>query len=286
MIPRELREIIPALETSDGAGVRIRRSLGQRQGVRHDPFLLLDEFGSDRAADYIAGFPNHPHRGFETVTYLLDGHMLHSDHLGNRGELRSGDVQWMTAGRGIIHSEMPQQEHGLMRGFQLWLNLPAAEKMKPAGYRDIPAAEIPQVALPGGGRAKVIAGAIEIDGGRIEGPMQGLSTEPLFVDLQLQPGERFEQALPAGHNALLYLYEGELHVGAAPRALPRSAAGLLGDGDGVVVEAGAHGARVLLLAGKPLREPVAQWGPFVMNTPEELEQAVRDYRDGRLVEVE
>ncbi len=285
MTTRELRQVIPSEQTSDGAGVRIRRSLGQRQGVRLDPFLMLDEFGSEQAADYIAGFPSHPHRGFETVTYMLDGHMLHSDHLGNRGDLRSGDVQWMTAGRGIIHSEMPQQEHGLMRGFQLWLNLPAAEKMKPAGYRDIPAAQIPQAALPGGGRARVIAGSIEVGGARVDGPMQGLSTEPLCVDLELAPGERFEQALPAGHNALLYPYEGELWVGDERRGLPRSVAGVLGDGERVVVEAGPDGARVLLLAGKPLREPIAQWGPFVMNTPEQIEQAIRDYRDGRLTAV-
>lgn len=284
MNTRELRQVILAMETSDGAGVRIRRSIGQRHGQRVDPFLMLDEFGSEQAADYIGGFPDHPHRGFETVTYMLDGHMLHGDHLGNRGDLRSGDVQWMTAGRGIIHSEMPQQEHGLMRGFQLWLNLPAAEKMKPASYRDIPAAQIPQAALPGGGNAKVIAGAVEVDGERIEGAMQGLSTEPFYFDLELTGGERFEQVLPVGHNVLLYLYEGELQVGTERRALPRSAAGLLGDGERVVIEAGAGGARVLLLAGKPLHEPIAQWGPFVMNTPEQIEQAIRDYRDGRLVQ--
>ncbi len=285
MTTRELRQVIPSEQTSDGAGVRIRRSLGQRQGVRLDPFLMLDEFGSEQAADYIAGFPSHPHRGFETVTYMLDGHMLHSDHLGNRGDLRSGDVQWMTAGRGIIHSEMPQQEQGLMRGFQLWLNLPAAEKMKPAGYRDIPAAQIPLVSLTGGGSAKVIAGSIEVAGERTDGPMQGLSTEPVYVDIELAPGERFEQPLPAGHNALLYLYEGELRVGDGLRTLPRSAAGLLGDGERVVIEAGVNGAKVLLIAGKPLREPIAQWGPFVMNTSEEIEQTIRDYRDGRLVAV-
>ena len=281
MSTRELRQVIASQATSDGAGVRIRRSIGQ--GVRHDPFLMLDEFGSEQAADYIGGFPNHPHRGFETVTYMLEGHMLHSDHLGNRGDLRSGDVQWMTAGRGIIHSEMPQQEQGLMRGFQLWLNLPAAEKMKPAGYRDIPAAQIPCATLAGGGSAKVIAGSIEVAGVRTDGPIQGLSTEPLYVDIELAAGERFEQSLPPGHNVLLYLYEGDLRVGDSLRTLPRSAAGLLGDGERVAIEAGADGARVLLLAGKPLREPIAQWGPFVMNTPEEIEQTIRDYRDGRLV---
>lgn len=172
-----------------------------------------------------------------------------------------------------------------MRGFQLWLNLPAAEKMKPAGYRDIPAAQIPKVRLAGGGSAKVIAGSIAVGGERVDGPMQGLSTEPLYVDIELQPGERFEQTLPAGHNALLYLYEGELRVGSDGRELPRSAAGVLGEGDGVAIEAGANGAKVLLIAGKPLHEPIKQWGPFVMNTSEQIEQAIRDYRDGRLVAV-
>jgi redox-sensitive bicupin YhaK (pirin superfamily) len=283
MSTRELRQVVKALATSDGAGVRIRRSLGQQPGLRLDPFLMLDEFGSEEASDYIAGFPDHPHRGFETVTYMLEGHMLHQDHLGNRGDLKSGDVQWMTAGRGIVHSEMPQQESGRMRGFQLWLNLPAAEKLKPASYRDIPAAQIPTADLGGGSRAKVIAGSLAVGGERIDGPIQGLTTAPLYIDLALAPGARFRQALPAGHNAFLYLYEGELTVGDQRRALPPHGAGVLGDGEQVGVEAGAAGARVLLLAGKPLREPVAQWGPFVMNSQAEIEQAIRDYRDGRLV---
>src|SRR5215831_14259987 len=165
MSARTLQRVISANHTSDGAGVKLRRSLGQSQDARLDPFLMLDEFSSDNADDYIAGFPNHPHRGFETVTYMLDGHMLHQDHMGNRGDLKSGDVQWMTAGRGIIHSEMPQQESGRMRGFQLWINLPAKEKMKPASYRDIPAAQIPVAKLPGGGSVRVIAGRLETDGG-------------------------------------------------------------------------------------------------------------------------
>ncbi|MBS1219605.1 MAG: Pirin domain protein, partial [Proteobacteria bacterium] len=203
------------MATSDGAGVKLRRSIGQSQSARLDPFLMLDEFGTENPDDYIAGFPDHPHRGFETVTYMLDGHMLHQDHLGNRGDLRSGDVQWMTAGRGIIHSEMPQQLEGRMRGFQLWINLPANEKMKPAGYRDIPAASIPVVALPGGGVVKVIAGILQLDGRETAGPMQGLSTEPLYFDVALQPGESFVHRLPAGHNAFLYVYEGDVAVGDA-----------------------------------------------------------------------
>ena len=287
MSARTLTHIIPSVATSDGAGVKLRRSLGQSQQARLDPFLMLDEFSSENADDYLAGFPNHPHRGFETVTYMLDGHMLHEDHMGNRGDLKSGDVQWMTAGRGIIHSEMPQQLQGRMRGFQLWINLPAQEKMKPAGYRDIPAASIPVVTLPGGGSVKVIAGILSVDGRATPGPMQGLSTEPLYFDVSLRPGEIFTQALPAGHNAFLYGYEGDVAVGATgdARKLPRHSAGVLSEGDAVTITAADGGARFILLAAKPLREPVVQYGPFVMNTREEIEQAVRDYQAGRLTDV-
>lgn len=282
MIPRTLQQVIRAAATSDGAGVKLRRSIGQTEAARLDPFLMLDEFGTDNPDDYIAGFPDHPHRGFETVTYMLDGHMLHQDHMGNRGDLRSGDVQWMTAARGIIHSEMPQQLEGRMRGFQLWINLPAREKMKPAAYRDIPAAEIPVVALAGGGRAKVIAGTLSVDGKATPGPIQGLSTDPLYVDVELQAGGIFRHAIAAGHNAFLYTYEGDVGVGEPPRALPLRSAGILSDGDQVSVMAGDNGASFILLAGKPLREPVVQYGPFVMNTHEEIEQAVRDYQTGQL----
>jgi quercetin 2,3-dioxygenase len=282
MAQRTLQQVIRAMATSDGAGVKLRRSIGQSPQARLDPFLMLDEFGTENPDDYIAGFPDHPHRGFETVTYMLDGHMLHQDHMGNRGDLKSGDVQWMTAGRGIIHSEMPQQSEGRMRGFQLWINLPAQEKMKPAGYRDIPAASIPAVALPGGGRVKVIAGTLRLDGRETSGPMQGLSTEPLYFDIELPPGATFVHALPAGHNAFLYAYEGEVVVGMPARALPPRSAGVLSEGDEVAVQAAAEGARFILLAGKPLHEPVAQYGPFVMNTREEIEQAIQDYQAGRL----
>ena len=196
MTTRTLRDIVESIPASDGAGVKLRRSLGQPDRARLDPFLMLDEFSSDNPDDYVAGFPAHPHRGFETVTYMLDGHMQHQDQLGNTGDLRSGDVQWMTAARGIIHSEMPQQERGRMRGFQLWINLPAREKMKAAGYRDIQPDQIPVVALPGGGRAKVIAGALEADGGTTSGPMQGLSTDPLYLDIELPAGGVFAQ--PSG----------------------------------------------------------------------------------------
>jgi len=281
---RELQRIIESVAASDGAGVKLRRSLGQSPFARLDPFLMLDEFSSFDANDYIAGFPAHPHRGFETVTYLLDGHMLHEDHLGNRGDLKSGAVQWMTAGRGIIHSEMPQQEHGRMRGFQLWINLPAREKMKPAGYRDIDPAEIPVVSLPGGGRAKVIAGTLESDGRSVPGPIQGLATDPLYIDVVLPAGAAFAQPVAGSRNAFIYVFEGSLGVGApaAARTLLTHAAGVLAQGDRVEVTAGTDGARFLLLAGRPLGEAVVQHGPFVMNTREEIEQAIKDYQTGEL----
>lgn len=287
MTARTLVQIIDALETSDGAGVKLRRSLGSRAGLRLDPFLMLDEFGTDNPNDYIAGFPEHPHRGFETVTYMLDGHMQHRDHLGNVGDLGPGSVQWMTAGRGVIHSEMPQQSEGRMRGFQLWLNLPAAEKMQPAAYRDIPAQDMPLVKLAGGGGAKVIAGTLVMDEHHTEGPIntaaKPVSTDPLFVDVALPAGATFTQSVPASHNAFVYVYEGDLLVGDKPRRLGQHSAGILGTGgDAVTVTAQDTGCRFILLAGKPLGEPIAQYGPFVMNTREEIEQALQDYQSGVL----
>ena len=288
MSTRTLVRVIESVPTSDGAGVQLRRSLGSQRGLYVDPFLMLDEFYSDNPDDYIGGFPAHPHRGFETVTYMLDGHMRHEDHLGNRGDLGPGDVQWMTAARGIIHSEMPQQSEGRMRGFQLWLNLPSKEKMKAAGYRDIPAGEIPQVGLPRGGEVKVIAGVFTRDETATSGPVNGrgakLSTDPLYLDVRLPPGGEFDTPVASGHSVFLYAYEGSAGVGMADaaKALPRGAAGVLSDGDRVRVEAGTAGVRFLLLAARPLREPVVQYGPFVMNTREEIEQALADYRDGRL----
>ncbi|MEO9524188.1 pirin family protein [Marinobacter alexandrii] len=279
MKDRPLKQVIPGAETSDGAGVRIKRSLGQTPAVRLDPFLMLDEFGSADAADYIAGFPSHPHRGFETVTYMIEGHMLHQDHLGNRGELRNGGVQWMTAGRGIIHSEMPQQEEGTMRGFQLWLNLPAAEKMIEAGYHDIQPEQIPTIDVDGC-QIKLIAGSLALGDTVHRGVEGSRSTQPIYADLHLEPGGQVTLPVPETHNGLLYLYEGEASLGDAQLRL--SAANILGDGDQIRVTAGASGARLLLIAGKPIGEPVVQYGPFVMNTSEEIEQALRDYRDGKL----
>jgi redox-sensitive bicupin YhaK (pirin superfamily) len=279
---RRLQAVIESIAASDGAGVKLRRSLGSRQHLRFDPFLMLDEFFSDDPDDYLAGFPAHPHRGFETVTYMLDGHMRHEDSFGNRGDLGPGDVQWMTAAHGIIHSEMPQQTAGRMRGFQLWINLPAQEKMKPAAYRDIPAREIPSVALAGGGEVRVIAGTFEHDGASTAGPIAGLSTEPRYYDVRLPAGAALAVPTAAHHNTFLYVYDGEAAVGDEAKALPHRAAGLLTPGDEVLLRAGQRGARMLLLSGKPIGEPVVQYGPFVMNTAEEIQQAIADYQDGRL----
>jgi hypothetical protein len=270
------------MAASDGAGVKLRRSLGSRPNQRFDPFLMLDEFFSDDPDDYLAGFPSHPHRGFETVTYMLDGRMRHEDVFGNRGDLGPGDAQWMTAGRGIIHSEMPQQAEGRMRGFQLWLNLPSREKMKPAAYREIPPAEIPTAKLDGGGEARVIAGDLQQGARRLSGPIGGLSTEPMYFDVRLPAGVETTMPVPATHNAFMYVYEGDAVVGENDRPLPFRAAGLLAGGDAVRIRAGAQGAKLLLLAGRPIGEPVVQYGPFVMNTPREIEQAIIDYQRGTL----
>ena len=288
MSTRSLLQVIESMPTSDGAGVKLRRSVGSQRGLHIDPFLMLDEFYSDNPNDYLAGFPAHPHRGFETITYMLDGHMRHEDHLGNRGDLGPGDVQWMTAAHGIIHSEMPQQSAGRMRGFQLWLNLPSTEKMKPASYRDIPARDIPVVTLPTGGNVKVIAGEFTLNGVTTRGPVNGggvkLSTDPQYLDVSLPAGGEFQTQIALGYSAFLYAYEGSAGIGAsgAARQLPQRAAGVLSDGDAVRVQAGASGVRFLLLAARPLREPIVQYGPFVMNTHEEIEQAIADFRDGRL----
>ena len=283
---REITQLITAIETSDGAGVRIKRSLGQTPTARLDPFLMLDEFGSDDSGDYIAGFPSHPHRGFETVTYMLDGYMLHEDHLGNRGHLRSGDVQWMTAGRGIVHSEMPQQESGRMRGFQLWLNLPGKEKMCEPYYQDVPAASVPVVSFDGG-EVKVIAGSFAQGSFHQDGVVTARSTKPVYFDVKLEPGDDFSHPLAEELNAMLYVYEGALTLygsGERPRDVCPSTAAILDEGDYVSATAGSQGARFLLLAGKPLNEPIVQYGPFVMNTREEIEQALDDYRAGNLAQ--
>jgi redox-sensitive bicupin YhaK (pirin superfamily) len=285
---RPLQRIVESHATSDGAGVKLRRSLGARGSDRLDPLLMLDAFHSDDPEDYLAGFPPHPHRGFETVTWMFEGRMRHEDHLGNEGDLEPGGAQWMTAGRGIVHSEMPQQSAGRMRGFQLWINLPAAEKMRPADWRDIAAGEIPEQATRGGGRVRVLAGRPVVDGHPLAGPINGhpgeRSTDPYYLDVQLAPGECLELPLPAGHNVFLYAHEGRVRTGEAGTAVELHQGAILGDGEAVRLAAGDEGASVLVIAGRPIGEPVAQYGPFVMNTRAELEQALADYRDGRLAE--
>ncbi len=273
--------ILPAQATQDGAGVRLLRALGHQRQARLDPFLMLDAFSSDDPDDYIAGFPPHPHRGFETVTYIVDGHMRHRDHLGNEGDLRAGGVQWMTAGRGIIHEEMPQQENGLLRGFQIWINLPAADKMQPASYRDIPAARIPVRELANGGFVKLIAGTLEVEGAPMAGAEQGsAATRPLIADVRIADGETLDLPVPAGHQAMLYVFEGALDVDG--EAVPAGNSVIYGEGDALRVAGRGGPVRVLLLAGQPLNEPIAQYGPFVMNTQQEIEQALADYRGGVL----
>lgn len=276
---RPVERLIAGQPTSDGAGVKLTRVLTNQLQRRLDPFLMLDAFGSDKADDYIAGFPDHPHRGFETITYMLEGRMRHRDSAGNEGLLGPGGVQWMTAGRGVIHSELPEQQEGRMEGFQLWLNLPGRDKMRDPWYRDIPTAEIPELRTDEGVQVRVIAG--ESHG--LAGAVQRDHTEPLYLDLHLPAGARFEQELPATHNAFVYVYRGGLKIGEVNVPQQRMAilANVAGS-DGIVVQAGEEPTRAILIAGRPLNEPIAQYGPFVMNTQAELMQAVRDFQEGRL----
>ena len=273
--PRNILGVIPGVDAQDGAGVKLKRSLGGPRLQHFDPFLLLDEFRSDQAGDYIAGFPDHPHRGFETVTYMLAGRMRHRDNQGNSGLLESGGAQWMTAGRGIVHSEMPEQEDGLMWGFQLWVNLPSSDKMTAPRYQDIEPGSIPEVERPGGARVRIVAG--ELDG--VTGPVEGIATRPLYYDVALPADGRFEEAVPAGHNAFVYVYGGGIEL--AGQSVGTGQLALLTDGDGLNVSASGGEARFLLIAGRPIGEPVARYGPFVMNTKEEIIQAFRDYEAGR-----
>jgi quercetin 2,3-dioxygenase len=276
--PRRVEQLVSGRATSDGAGVKLTRVLSQSLQQRLDPFLMLDAFGSDKADDYIAGFPDHPHRGFETVTYMIAGRMQHRDSAGNEGLLENGGVQWMTAGRGVIHSEIPQQQEGLMEGFQLWLNLPAKDKMTDPWYRDFTADQLPRFSTEAGVAVTVIAG--ESHG--VQGAVTRDVTAPLYLDLHLPAGACFAQPLPAAHNAFVYVYRGELRINGSLVPI-RNMAILANDGeaDGVCVEAGPD-TRALLIAGRPLKEPIAQYGPFVMNTEQEIYQAVADYRAGTL----
>lgn len=275
---RSVERLVAGRPTSDGAGVKLTRVLTQPLQRRLDPFLMLDAFASDNPDDYIGGFPDHPHRGFETVTYMIAGRMQHRDSAGHEGLLETGGVQWMTAGRGVIHSEMPQQEAGVMEGFQLWLNLPARDKMSAPWYRDFAAADLPRFDTDAGVAVTVIAG--ESHG--VSGAVTREATAPLYLDLHLPAGTRFCQTLPAGHNAFVFVYRGEVQIGG--ERLPAGRMAILANeaaADGVVIEAAGE-ARALLVAGRPLNEPIAQYGPFVMNTDQEIYQALNDFRDGRL----
>ncbi len=277
--PARIARKVRGMATSDGAGVRLTRVIGGPDLPDLDPFLLLDEFGTDRAEDYIAGFPSHPHRGFETVTYMLDGRMRHKDNHGNEGLLTPGSVQWMTAGRGLVHSEMPEQESGRMRGFQLWVNLPAREKMTAPKYQEFAPDHIPVTHPAEGVEIKVIAGTV----GDITGPIAQPATDPVYLDIALEAGRAWTYALPEGHNVFLYAFEGELNVGEGEdaRLLQARELAVLGGGNEVSLQAGDQPARLIMVAGRPLREPVMRHGPFVMNTRQELMQAFIDYQEGR-----
>ncbi|MFI5296806.1 MAG: pirin family protein [Polyangiales bacterium] len=276
MATRVVARVVQSTPTSDGAGVRLRRAIGTHLLPQVDPFLMLDEFYSDDPNDYLAGFPDHPHRGFETVTYMLAGAMEHHDSVGNRGRLVGGGAQWMTAGRGIIHSEMPKQESGLMWGFQLWVNLPAKDKMVKPRYQDLVPESIPTVDLPGAS-VRVVAG--EVDG--VRGPVEGIVTSPTFLDVRLKKGGTFTQRVPATHGAFVYPYKGTIKIGDS--TIERGSTAVLSEGDEITLSSDEESAAIVL-AGAPLKEPIARHGPFVMNTAAEIQQAVRDYQLGKLTQ--
>ncbi|BAW80629.1 pirin [Candidatus Nitrosoglobus terrae] len=276
---REVMQIVQGQLTNDGAGVRLRRIIGTSELSQLDPFLLFDEFHSDNADDYIAGFPNHPHRGFETVTYMLAGRMRHEDNQGNSGLLTAGSVQWMTAGRGIVHSEMPEQENGLLWGFQLWVNLPARDKMTAPRYQDIAPEAIPEVKVKEGVWVKVIAGEVD----SIKGPITAVATQPIYLDIKLQPKTTYKLDLPINHNAFVYVYGGAAQISAQAKLVTQGELAVLGTGGLVTLAAtDADPVQLLLVAGQPLREPVARYGPFVMNTKDEIRAAMEDFQAGRL----
>ncbi len=274
---RAVVRVVRGQVTSDGAGVKLTRVIGNASLGDLDPFLMLDEFGSDTATDYIAGFPDHPHRGFETVTYMLDGRMRHWDNKGNSGLLGPGSVQWMTAGSGLVHSEMPEQQEGLMRGFQLWINLPARDKMTPPRYQDIPPEQVPEVSGGEGVRVRLLAGSLN----GVSGPVSGIVTDPVYFDVHLDAGATFAMPLPMAHTAFFYVYEGGVVSGAERKNVTRGDLAILGQGGQVTIEAGGSPTRLILLAGRPINEPVARYGPFVMNTREEIMQAFDDFNSGR-----
>ena len=277
-VSRKVERLVAGQATSDGAGVKLTRVLTQDLQRRLDPFLMLDAFGSDKPDDYIAGFPDHPHRGFETVTYMIAGRMLHRDSAGHEGLLQNGGVQWMTAGKGVIHSEIPQQEHGVMEGFQLWLNLPSGDKMKAPWYRDFSNDQLPQLITPEGARVTVIAG----DSHGVTGAVTRDATQPRYLDVHLPAGRAFQQPLAPHHNAFIYVYRGEVSI--AGQSVPTQRMAILANdaaSDGVIMQASVD-AKLILISGQPLKEPIVQYGPFVMNTQQEIHEALRDFRDGRL----
>ncbi len=278
-VVRKVAETFRGQETLEGAGVRLRRLFGNAHVPRFDPFLLLDNFGSADPHDYMAGFPWHPHRGIETVTYMLEGRVAHGDSLGNEGVIASGDVQWMSAGSGIIHQEMPQQSEGRLEGFQLWVNLPAKEKMSTPSYRGLTSEEIPVVTTPEGGRVHVIAGQHD----RVEGPVRGISVDPRYLDVELPASATFEAPVPLGHTGLAFAVEGSGRFDDAGTEVAKNHVALYGDGERVRISAGPSGLRFLLVSGRPLHEPVAWYGPIVMNRPEELQQAMVELRRGDFV---
>ncbi len=278
---RTIEEVIQAQSASDGDGVKLKRVFGGPNLARFDPFLMLDEFGSDEPSDYIGGFPPHPHRGFETITYMLNGNMEHRDHMNNIGKLGPGDVQWMKAGSGVVHSEMPQQEEGLMRGFQLWLNLPAAEKMTPATYNDLKAGAIPHYDLPDV-EIKAISGELLVDGMPIQGAVTGLTTDPSYLDVGFKKTSMLTIEVPTGYSAMVYIYEGEARIGNQDFLLKKTNLVRLSK-EGELVINGKENSRVLVITGKPINEPIVQHGPFVMNSVEEIQTAIRQYSDGTFV---
>jgi redox-sensitive bicupin YhaK (pirin superfamily) len=276
-VTRGVARVVRGMPTSDGAGVKLRRVIGQPELAELDPFLMLDEFGTDSPDDYIAGFPEHPHRGFETVTYMLDGRMRHRDNHGHEGVLVPGSVQWMTAGRGIVHSEMPQQQEGRMRGFQLWLNLPARDKLTDPKYQEFGPERIPVATPAAGVRVKVIAGEV----GAVKGPISQPATDPTYLDVALETGADYLHELPQQHAAFMYVYEGAVRVG-EQSVVKTGELAVLSEGTAVRLAGAANEtSRAILVAGKPLREPVARYGPFVMNTREQLIQAVEDFQQGK-----
>ena len=278
---RTIEEVIPAQSASDGDGVKLKRVFGGPNLARFDPFLMLDEFVSDEPSDYIGGFPAHPHRGFETITYMINGNMEHRDHMNNIGKLGPGDVQWMKAGSGVVHSEMPQQEEGLMRGFQLWLNLPAAEKMTPATYNDIKAQEIPSYVF-GDVTVKAIAGELNVNGKQVTGKVTGLSTDPGYLDIAFDKAATLNVDVPVGYNAMVYFYEGEGRIGSQDYVLTKTHLARLSNIGDLVIDA-VKGTKLLVITGKPIKEPIVQHGPFVMNTVDEIQHAMRQYSEGTFV---